>query len=62
MRWLRVVLHRLRHPDAVSLDWLEHQDRRESRIEYHGAVPRWPMRKLLNESPLWNRAKLRKVS
>lgn len=60
--WSRLaaaVMHRLRHRDAVSLDWLHDQDRRESRIEFHGVVPRWPIKKILNESALWNTHRLR---
>lgn len=57
MRWL---LWLLPASNRVSARWLRAQDRRESRIEFHGAVPKWPMKKLLNESPIWNRNKLRK--
>lgn len=59
-RWLiSLILGRATSP-YVSDQWLREQDRRESRIEFHGAVPRWPIKKLLNESPIWNANKLRK--
>lgn len=58
MRWL---LWLLPAKNRVSLRWLHEQDHRESRIEYHGVVPNWPIKKILNESGAWNRHRLRVV-
>jgi len=52
-----VKLFRWRRPDLVSATWLKEQQRRESRIEFHGVAIRWPIRKVLNDSPIWNAAK-----
>lgn len=52
-RWRR------RDPSTMSSQWL--QDRlRETRVAYDGPPLRFPVRKLLNESALYNTAKLRK--
>lgn len=45
---------------TVSADWLKQQAQRESRVEYHGPAVRWPIKKILNASPLWNRAQREK--
>lgn len=52
----------VRREDRVSQAWLDAAGRREARIEWHSAPMQWPVKKLHNESPIWNRAKLRKVS
>lgn len=30
--------HRLVHPNALSLDWLREQDRKETRVHFEGAA------------------------
>ncbi len=57
MNWLAWLMP---SRNRVSLRWLRDQDHRESRIEFHGVCPKWPIKKVLNESPLWNRTKLKK--
>lgn len=55
--WLARLLHR---PEILSAEWLKDQQRREQRIEFHSVPIRWPVKKLLNESSLWNREKLKR--
>lgn len=52
----------LRKPDLMSAAWLAHQERQEQRIEFHGVAIRWPIKKLLNESPAWNKAKQKRCA
>lgn len=47
-------------PRDLSRAWLKEINRPSSRIEFHGVVPKWPIKKLLNENALWNTNKLRK--
>jgi hypothetical protein len=44
--------------DPMPESWLFDQARRESRIEHHSPRMQWPVKKILNDSPLWNRHKL----
>jgi hypothetical protein len=55
--WLARLLRH--HPDLVSSDWLRDLQRRE-REEFHGPRMQWPVKKIMNDSALWNREKLRK--
>ena len=57
---LRTILRRLRHPNTVSVDWLRDQDRKESRIGFEGVAWKFPVKKILNDSSLWNTNKLRR--
>ncbi len=57
MNWLRWLCPASKR---VSRRWLRDLDSREARIESHGVCWQWPVKKILNESPLWNRAKLRR--
>lgn len=43
--------------DRVSRSWLRDLDRKGDRIEFHGVKIAFPIRKMLNDSPVWNRAK-----
>ena len=51
-RWTR--------PNLVSADWLQNQQRRESRIEFHGVNIKFPIKKMINESPAMNRQRLKR--
>lgn len=55
--WRRLCI---REKADFSEAWRRDLARRGDRIEFHGVSIKWPIRKLLNESPLWNRAKERK--
>ena len=57
MNWLAWLLP---SSDRVSTAWLRQADQRESRIEFHGVSFAWPIRKITNESPIWNKYRLRK--
>lgn len=46
-----------RAADRVSHKWLRELDRKGDRIEFHGVTIMWPIRKVFNESAVWNRAK-----
>jgi hypothetical protein len=50
-----------RRDDRLSDRWLRDHQRSMTRIDFHSAPMQWPIKKLHNESPIWNRAKLRKV-
>ena len=52
---IAALWRRLRHPDAVSLDWLREQDRRDNRVPSDGVAITWPINKLVNESPTLRR-------
>lgn len=54
-------LARLLRPnsDLVSETWLKEFQQRE-REEFHGPRMQWPVKKIMNDSALWNREKLRK--
>lgn len=43
---------------AVSAAWLRAQAQRESRVEHHSPRMQWPVKKLLNESALYQRWKM----
>jgi len=36
---------------TLSAAWLLQQQRRDSRVEYHGPAVRWPIDKAANETP-----------
>lgn len=57
---IAALWHRLRHRDAVSLEWLRDQDQKASRVVFEGVAITWPIQKFKNEHPLYQRAKLRK--
>ena len=44
----------------VSVKWLYEQDVTDSREPFEGVSIRWPIKKLINESPIWNREKLKR--
>jgi hypothetical protein len=46
----------------VSAAWLRAQDARdaEARNSFEGPAWKWPVKKLLNESPIWNRERQRR--
>ena len=44
----------------VSRAWIWEQERREDRAGFEGVSIRWPIKKLVNESPVWNREKLKR--
>lgn len=58
-RWLAHE-ERREQPVLVSADWLKDHQRKDQRIEFHSAPFAWPIKKVLNESSIWNREKLRK--
>ena len=57
MSWLSWLL-----PSAprVSRAWLHEQDRADDRAPFEGVSIQWPIKKLMNEHPLWNTYKLKK--
>lgn len=58
-RWIAHE-ERREQPVLVSADWLKDHQRKDQRIEFHSAPFAWPIKKVLNESSIWNREKLRK--
>lgn len=42
----------------VSDRWLQEQKRREERIEFHSPRIRFPIKKILDAHPLWNKHKM----
>ena len=40
---------------VMSREWLEQANRPSSRVEFQGVCWSFPVKKLLIESPLWNR-------
>jgi hypothetical protein len=43
---------------TVSAMWLRQQAQRESRVEHHSPRMQWPVKKIVNESPLYQRWKM----
>ena len=44
MRWLSRLFWRWKHPDSMSIDWLEQQDQ-QIRDVYEGVVWTWPLQR-----------------
>lgn len=57
--WWRRLIWWFRSDAAVSRDWLQHHARSE-RVEFHSPPMQWPVKKVLNDHPLWNRAQWEK--
>jgi hypothetical protein len=53
-----VRLFRREREEVMSAAWLE-KHRASSQIDYEGVAIKWPIRKLTNESPMWNAQKLK---
>jgi hypothetical protein len=48
-------LHRRWTADRVSSEWMQEQLRKSSRIDFQGVRISFPIKKLLNDSPLYTR-------
>jgi hypothetical protein len=43
-RWLERLFWRVRHPEAMSLDWLEQQDQQVREV-FEGVCVDWPIKR-----------------
>lgn len=59
---MRLLARFLRRDDQLSDRWIKAHARQAQRVEFQGVSIKFPIRKQLDSSPIWNRAKLKRVS
>lgn len=62
LAWLRHRLADARdlRADRMSDDWLDERQRFARRVEHEGCCWSFPVKKILDNSPVWNRDRLRR--